>query len=236
MQPDIVQDRDWADAWLYAILEDPHVTDGAARSCSLLRLRWNHATCTATPSVDGWARDTAQHRRTIQNQRDALRAKGLLRWSESKGRVRAEYQLLITSAVRRMFVKLYPCRAAEVGTIQPPPVGRSTSAAGCANLRRVADRTLKPTKPLRGSAPRAPDGAAVAARLGEAGSKLLDRVGPAMVAAWFWDVSIEGSTVIVPSQMKANRFLGPMRCDLDAALPPSWTVRVQSSHGGANAA
>lgn len=156
----VIADRDFADAWLYAVLADPGLQPGAKCSASLLRLRWNPVTALASPSIEGWAADTCQNPRTIDKHRAVLRAAGLIRWSAPKGRVRCDYQLLITPAVWRGLKRCNPRRAAEVEAAnpvtqagvqnyQPPPVGTPTPAWEASNPRPQAGRTLKPIEPLQ---------------------------------------------------------------------------------------
>ena len=81
-----------------------------------------------------------------------------------------------------------------------------------------------------GARPRAPDGAAVAAALGDPGRTLLARLGPAQVAAWFDGAWIEAgppARVMAASEMQANWIRNKFGSHLDAALPGGWEVVAQ---------
>jgi len=228
--------REDADIWLFAMLASESLTLGMKALGSLLRARLNFETGQLNPSIGHLAAGTCQCTRSVEKQLDGMRAAGFLVWEGGRGRSSRRYRLCFVPALEREIEEKKSRRQAEILGKEFPPVRRGIPAERTRNSRPSAGRTLEPIEPLRGAAPRAPDGAAVAARIGEHGPKLLDQIGPAMLAAWFPDVTIEGDVLIVPNQMKANRFLGPMRQDLDAVLPRGWTVKVRAKGDISNAA
>jgi hypothetical protein len=244
-----VSDPHWADAWLYAVMGAGDLSPGAKNIAALLRLHLNAASWTSSPSVEGLAARSTQTTRAVEKQRDALAAAGFIDWQHNRGRVRNEYRLIVTPNVRRELARIYPEHTAVVEGINPEPVAgveqanpeqadgvektqprtmvRATPNGRCLNPERTAGQTRKPVKPVSGSAPRAPDGAAVAARFGDKGDKMLARMGSAVVAAWFDKARWDDGIWVVPSDMYANHFRGALSGHLDAVYPEGWSVRVE---------
>jgi hypothetical protein len=240
---DKASDRHWADAWLYAVLSHQHLTAGAKALAALLRLHWNPETLVSSPSVQGLALRTAQTERAVEKQRRSLRALGLLSWEARAGRVRNSYRLSITPNVWRELARICPEHPALVGASipqQPAGVGKSeprtavapTPNRGGANPRPAAGQTQKPIKPFGGAGPRAPDGAAVAAALGEPGRILAEQLGVAVVGSWFDGATIEGTSparIIADKAFRANWIRNHFPKALDVAFPGGWEVVARTA-------
>jgi hypothetical protein len=246
-----VSDRHWADAWLYAVLADRSLSAGTKTIATLLRLHLNAGSWISSPSVEGLAQKSSQTTRAVEKQRDALRDAGLIDWRASGGRVRNKYFLIITPNVRRELARIYPEHSAAVENDNSEPL---TPVAGAnhellggvkkdqprtlvpatpnrrpSNPERTAGQTIKPVKTLSGSAPRAPDGAAVAAQLGEPGKALLAKIGPGKMVCWFGGagrVDGEPATITVPKQFQVNWITSHFQLELEQAFQQPVAVRV----------
>jgi hypothetical protein len=160
---DPVSDRDWADAWLYAVLADASLSAGTKAIAALLRLHWNAFTALSSPSLEGLAVRSAQSLRAVEKQRSSLKAGNYIAWTASRGRRCNDYQLLLTPAVWRELARINPEHPAVVGhgnpqqaagdrpvnsLGQPPTTVRPTPDFEAANPRPTAVQTLKPNKPV----------------------------------------------------------------------------------------
>jgi hypothetical protein len=86
-----------------------------------------------------------------------------------------------------------------------------------------------------GAGPRAPDGAAIAARLGESAQLVRARLGDAAFVAWWADIELgPAGAMTTARQMVANYFRQKLAPVLDAAFPGGWSITVRSE--GQNAA
>ncbi len=105
----------------------------------------------------------------------------------------------------------------------PVPTGVATYGP-TNNSNKNKDLSISASAAGGGSSPRAPDGAAVAARLGPAGEKLRRSLGDAKLVTWFADAEINGQQVIAGSLMKAKWIHDNFPKELDTALPDGWHV------------
>jgi DNA-binding transcriptional ArsR family regulator len=173
------------------------------------------------PSVGLIVRHTGLSERAVRKHLGHLARLGLISVEAeigSKGQRSNRYQLNVPPPA--------PRAGGAPHRLQAAPAPRAPTPRH--QVQGHKDRTSKePLLNRSGGEPRAPDGAAVAAALGEPGHTLLARLGPAQLAAWFEGARIEAgppTRLVATTEMKANWIRNKFGRHLDVALPGGWEV------------
>ena len=197
-------------------------TDSAVAKLILVKLADNaNEEGACWPSVALIVRHTGLCERAVRKHLGLLADQGLISVTPEigpKGQSSNRYQLNVPPPASRAGGTLH--------RVQP-----ATAQAAPSPTHRVQghkDRTSKEPSLNRGGAgPHAPDGAAVAAALGEPGRILLSRLGAAQVAAWFDGARIEAgppARLIAATKMKASWIREKLAAHVSAAWPDGCEV------------
>jgi hypothetical protein len=248
--------RGQVDAWIAGILANPAVTAGAKVTAAALKARFNFTTYLVNPSVARIAADTAQRRRSIEKQIDALRAAGYLDWDGTKGRHSNRYRFLITPAHWRELEKIdlrrwagvNPAPAAgDAGGVdrsnacppaqQLPPISAATSAV----RRDEPLRTPMNTTRRQALAPMGAPGAADAQTWGLVEKHLRDLLGNDAFDTWFSGgrAHLElgpPATITVRNESYANHIFTKYWLALNEVFPGGWSIIGAERRGVAHAA